>query len=272
MLERLLAFLREDLGFGDVTTESVVGGGVARGRVIAREEGVLAGMEEATLLLEHFGVEAAPEKMDGEEFGKGENLLGFCGEAKTVLPLERVVLNVMMRMSGIATATREAAGIAKRHNLEVACTRKTSPGFSYFEKKAVRLGGGQSHRFHLDDLVLLKDNHLALIPMEEAIPRARKNFTKKVEVEVKSAEEALKACRLGADIVMLDNFTPSGVEEVLMLINQGGYNVTVEVSGGINIGNLEEYAALKPNIISLGSLTTDSKWIDMSLELEPQRS
>ncbi len=267
ILERLLSYIRDDLGYGDVTTESILGEEKAKARVMAKEAGVLAGMEEVSVLLDHFGLEFMQKKKDGEAFEKGEVILEISGRARTILLLERVLLNLLMRMSGIATATKRAVEIAERYGVKITCTRKTTPGFGYFEKKAVKLGGGLTHRFHLDDLILIKDNHLALVELEEAVKKAKENFTKKVEVEVATVEEALKACDAGADIIMLDNFTPEQVEHALLLINQGGYSVTVEVSGGVTLENLGSYAALKPDVISLGSITTAAKWIDMSLEL-----
>lgn len=265
----MLEFVREDLGFEDVTSESTLQEERARARVLAKECGVLAGLEEARLLLEHIGADQSSEKSDGGEFAEGEEILSFSGRAKSLLAVERVLLNTMMRMSGVATLARRAVKIAEKYGVEVACTRKTTPGFGYFEKKAAKLGGAQTHRFHLDDLILIKDNHLALVGMERAVGRAKRNFTKKVEVEVKSIEQALKACELGADIVMLDNFSPGEVEEALRLIKQRGWWGTVEVSGGVTRENLEDYASLKPDVVSMGELTR-AEWIDMSIELEPE--
>ncbi len=267
IIERLLSYLRDDLGYGDITTDSIIGESDAEAVILAKEAGVLAGMEEALLLLEHFGLCFSQKRDDGKAFEKGEVLLEISGRAKSILNIERVLLNIFMKMSGIATTTKRAVEIADRYGVRVACTRKTTPGFGYFEKKAVKLGGGLTHRFHLDDLILIKDNHLVLVELEGAIARAKENFTKKVEVEVASAEEAVKACNAGADIVMLDNFTPEQVEHALLLINQSGHDVTVEVSGGITIENLNSYAKLKPDIISLSYITTAARWIDMSLKL-----
>jgi nicotinate-nucleotide pyrophosphorylase (carboxylating) len=265
----LLRFVEEDVAFGDITTESVLPEDVeALAEIVAKAQGVVAGVEEAKSLLEHFNLRCRVLKEDGEEVNPGDAILEIEGSARAILMLERVVLNLLMRMSGIATVTRRMVAIAQRYGVKIAGTRKTTPGFRYFEKRAIAIGGGDTHRFRLDDAVLIKDNHLALVGISEAIRRAKQvNFTKKVEVEVGSVEEAKVALEAGADIVMLDNLSVEDVKQVLTLVEQRGYHAIIEVSGGITPENLESYARLRPHVISMGYITTHAEWLDMSLRL-----
>jgi nicotinate-nucleotide pyrophosphorylase (carboxylating) len=264
-----MRFLEEDLGYEDITTSSVLPEDVkALAEIVAKAQGVVAGVEEAKALLEHFNLRCRALKEDGEDINPGDVILEIEGSARAILMLERVVLNLLMRMSGIATATRRMVAIAQRYGVKIAGTRKTTPGFRYFEKRAIAIGGGDMHRFRLDDAVLIKDNHLVLVDIGEAIRRAKQvNFTKKVEVEVGSVEEAKVALEAGADIVMLDNLSVEEVEHVLTLVEQRGYQAIIEVSGGITPDNLESYAKLRPHVISTGYITTRAEWLDMSLRL-----
>jgi len=264
-----MRFLEEDLGYEDITTSSVLPEDVkALAEIVAKAQGVVAGIEEAKALLEHFNLRCRALKEDGEDINPGDVILEIEGSARAILMLERVVLNLLMRMSGIATATRRMVAIAQRYGVKIAGTRKTTPGFRYFEKRAIAIGGGDTHRFRLDDAVLIKDNHLVLVDIGEAIRRAKQvNFTKKVEVEVGSVEEAKVALEAGADIVMLDNLSVEEVEQVLTLVEQRGYHAIIEVSGGITPENLESYARLCPHVISMGYITTHAEWLDMSLRL-----
>ncbi|WP_456475693.1 carboxylating nicotinate-nucleotide diphosphorylase [Candidatus Pyrohabitans sp.] len=268
-IAELLRFLEEDLGFEDITTASVLREDVeALAEVVTKESGVIAGVEDAKALIEHFNLSCRALKRDGEEVDRGEVVLEIEGSARAILMLERVVLNLLMRMSGIATLTRRMQEIAQRYGVRIAGTRKTTPGFRYFEKRAIAIGGGDTHRLRLDDCVLIKDNHLALVGMEEAIRRAKEaSFTKKVEVEVGSVAEAIAALEAGADIVMLDNFRQEDVEQVMLLVNQRGYSAMIEVSGGITPENLESYARLRPDVISTGCITTQAAWLDISMRL-----
>ena len=180
-------------------------------------------------------------------------------------------MNFLARMSGFSTMTREcvlSAGGAAR----IAATRKTTPGFRAFEKKAVFLGGGDRHRFNLSDAVLIKDNHIRILGLKECLRRAKENasFTKKIEVEVESLEEMMLAARGGADIIMFDNMSPQMIERGVELLREMGLRekVMLEASGGINPANIPQYAQSGVDIISLGALTKDARWIDLSLEME----
>ncbi len=270
-LDYLLGFLREDAPFGDVTSEAVVPEGTkARAMIIAKQEGIIAGVEEAKALFEHFGVEVGVKKHDGERVKRGDVILELSGDALSILLVERTALNVMGRMSGIATEVRRLVDKVKAVNprVRVAGTRKTL--LKPLDKKAIFIGGGEPHRFSLSDAILIKDNHLALVSLEEAIRRAKAfSVYKIVEVEVEILEDALRAARAGADVVMLDNMTPGEITETIEALKREDLRdgVKIEVSGGITPENIEEYAALDVDVISLGYLTHSVKNFDVSLEM-----
>ncbi len=269
-LQQLINYLAQDVGMQDITAQ-LVPEGECTAEVVAKQDGILSGLEEALLLARHFGIHAESKFKDGMKFKKGDVIVTFTGENRKILTLERVVLNILMRMSGIATLTRRAVDIAGKYGVKIACTRKLTPGFGYFEKKAVKAGGGLTHRLHLDDLFLIKDNHLALADLREMVSKAKQDFTKKVEVEVSSIQEALEACKAGADIVMLDNFTVEEASHAILVLRQNYPEVIIELSGGITLENLREYVELKPDVISMGMLTTSSAWVDMSLRVKGKR-
>ena len=267
----LLRFIEEDAPFGDVTSEAVIPEGIkARAVIIAKQDGIIAGVEEAKALFEHFGVKVSVKKRDGEEAKKGDVILELEGDARAILLVERTALNVMGRMSGIATEVRRLVEKVKPVNpkVRVAGTRKSL--LKPIDKRAIIIGGGEPHRFSLSDAILIKDNHLALVPLEEAIKRA-KSFSvyKVVEVEVESLEDAIKAARAGADVVMLDNMTPEEIAETVEALKREGLRdrVKIEVSGGITPENIEEYAKLDVDVISLGYLTHSVRNFDVSLEI-----
>lgn len=273
--EKLRKFLEEDLGQGDLTTlVTVPSGTVVEAEIIAKEPGVIAGVEEALTLLESFDLKANALVSDGAKVEENTVVLKIVGDARAVLSVERTLLNLLTRMSGIATTTSrliekvQSAG----YKTQIACTRKVAPGLLYFDKKAVMLGGGDTHRMHLDDLILIKDNHLAIAgSVNQAVRKARTavSFVKKIEVEVSTVKEALKAAKAGVDIIMLDNFSPKRVKEAITLLETEGYRnkVLIEASGGINERNLLEFAATGVDIISLGEITDSAKALDMSLEV-----
>lgn len=221
------------------------------------------------MLFKHFNIDYSTKFSDGDEIKPRDTIISFSGKARDILTVERTVLNVMMRMSGVSTVTRQLTDICSKYGVIVAGTRKNTPGFRYFEKKAIEIGGGDPHRFGLHDCYLIKDNHIQVTGIENAIKLAKsKYFTKKIEIEVQNTEEALQAASLGVDIVMLDNFPGDALKNTLFLIKEKGFICQIEISGGVLPGNIEEYARLKPDIISLGYLTTGSKWLDFSLDME----
>jgi len=272
---KLLQLLSDDIGRGDVTTATVIPqGAVAEALVIAKETGVAAGLEEITILSESLGLKAEGAVSDGAEIKKGQIAVKISGDAQTILSAERTMLNLLSRMSGIATATKWL--VEKLHKVglatTIAATRKSAPGLSYFDKKAVLLGGGDPHRLHLDDMILIKDNHIAIVgSVEAAIEKAKlkSSFSKKIEVEVTKASDALRAAKTGADIVMLDNFSPKQVRQTVESFKKEGFfgKVLLEASGGITDGNVLEYALTGVDVLSLGALTHSVRALDVSLEI-----
>ena len=272
--DKLKQILVDDIGHGDITVTTVIPPNiVAKAKVIAKENGVAAGVEEILIFAEHLGLKAQAKVKDGQAIQNQQVILQFTGDAQTILSVERTILNFLSRMSGIATKTKTLTEKLKKINGEVrlAATRKSAPGLLYFDKKAVAVGGGDPHRLHLDDMILIKDNHLAIVGgIKEAIKRAKTHasFSKKIEVEVTNLEDALKAAEAGADIVMLDNFSPKEATEANKALKKAGFNrVIVEASGGITAENLMEYAKAKVDIISLGELTQSVRALDLSLEI-----
>ena len=272
--EKLLKLLAEDVGQGDVTTDAIVSSDcTAEAEVIVKSEGIVAGIGEAVVLAEALGLQADCDVSDGEKVANGQVIMSLTGDAATVLTVERTLLNLLSRMSGIATATRALTERIHTAKLKtrIAATRKSAPGLLYFDKKAVSIGGGDPHRLHLDDMVLIKDNHIVVVGnMAKAVKLAKENasFTKKIEVEVTSAEDALKAAELGVDIVMLDNFSAAEIKELKKQWDKEGFSgVLLEASGGITSENVLEYAATGVDLISLGELTHSVKALDISLEI-----
>jgi len=277
--EKIRRFLEEDLGQGDITTLlTIPPGTIVEAEIVAKESGVIAGIEEVRTLLESFGFQVRVLVPDGSRVEEKTTVLEMVGDARTMLSIERTLLNLLTRMSGIATATSRLIDKVRRagYKTRIACTRKVAPGLSYFDKRAVMVGGGDTHRLHLDDLIIVKDNHLAIVgTVGEAVKKVREavSFSKKIEIEVSTEKEALEAAKAGADIVMLDNFSPQQIKETTALLeNKGlrGKNL-IEASGGINERNVLEFAATGVDILSLGEITDSVKALDMSLEVAKVR-
>ena len=271
-LEDLLRFVREDAPWGDVTTDAVVPDVACRAVVRAKDSGTLAGLAEARALFEQFGVTVRERSADGRAVASGTVLLELDGPARAILLVERTALNIIGRMSGIATRTREAVDAVRQVSptVRIAATRKTAPGLRMLDKKAVVLGGGDPHRYCLSDMVLIKDNHLALVPLPEAVRRAKmQSLYRAVEVEVETTEDAVTAAEAGADIILLDNMTPDAVRETVRALAGRGLRerVALEVSGGVAGGDLAGYAATGIDIISMGALTHTVRNFDVSLDV-----
>jgi len=274
--EKIRRFLEEDLGQGDITTSLLIPDEtIVEGEIVAKEEGIIAGIKEATMFLESQDFQVEAPIRDGSRVKEKTVILKITGDARTLLSIERLLLNILTRMSGIATKTYRliekvrGAGFKTR----VACTRKVAPGLSYFDKKAVMLGGGDTHRLHLDDLVLIKDNHLAIVGnIQKAVKQVREtvSFSKKIEIEVSKAKEALEATKSGADIVMLDNFSSKEIRETMLMLKKNRLRdkVLIEASGGINEQNILEYVATGIDVVSLGEITDSPKALDISLEIK----
>jgi len=267
--------LAEDLGQGDITTALIVpADSTAEAEIIAKEAGVIAGMEEAKILLESLGLKAEISVSDGEKIKAKSALMKITGDTRTMLSVERTLLNIISRMSGIATITRKLIEKIRKAKLKtkVACTRKVAPGLLYFDKKAVLIGGGDTHRLHLDDMILIKDNHIAVAgSIKKAMEKVRKDvsFSKKIEVEVTKVKDVLAAARGGADIIMLDNFSPEQIEKAIKLLKKERLfgKVSLEASGEITAENILAYASKGIDIISLGEITHSAKALDISLEI-----
>jgi len=272
--DKLRQILADDIGQGDVTVAAVIPSNLnVKAEVVAKEDGVVAGIEEATFFAETLGLTVKAKVSDGEKIKNRQVLMQISGDAQTILSVERTMLNLLSRMSGIATKTRTLTERLKKAKVKakIAATRKSAPGLLYFDKKAVVIGSGDPHRLHLDDMILIKDNHLAIVgSVEEAVKKAKANasFTKKIEVEVTNVEDALKATKVGADIVMFDNFSPKQAKEASQALKKAGFgSVLLEVSGGIIGDNLMQYAKANVDIISMGEITNSVKALDISLEI-----
>jgi len=273
-LEQLISnALAEDIGDGDHSTLASISPG-ANGKAILKikEEGILAGMEVARKIFTHMepGAVFKAYKKDGDAMKKGE--LAFEVEAKvhTILQCERLVLNCMQRMSGIATLTRKYVEELEGYHTRLLDTRKTTPNFRLLEKEAVRIGGGVNHRFGLYDMIMLKDNHIDYCGgIENAINKAwnyvqAKKPGLKIEVETRSIDDVKKVMAIGkVDRILLDNFEPAQIVEALKLI-QGKYET--EASGGINLANIEDYAETGVDFISSGAIIHQARSLDLSLK------
>lgn len=273
--EKLRRFLEEDIGQGDITTYlTILKNTIVEAEIVVKEAGLVAGIEEALVLCESLNLRTKALTSDGTQVKPKTSILHIVGEARSLLSAERTLLNILSRMSGIATMTNRLVGKVRTagYKTRVACTRKVAPGLGYFDKKAVFLGGGDTHRLRLDDLVLIKDNHIKIVgSVKEAVRKASESasFSKKVEVEVASIEDALEAVKAGADIIMLDNFSPTSLKETVSFLKKEGVRskVLLEASGGIIEKNILEYAATGVDIISIGEITHSIKALDMSLEV-----
>jgi len=256
-------WLQEDLGRHDVTNEVP---GETTGRLVAKEDGVVAGVDAARAVFEYLdiAVETAVER--GDAVAAGETVLVVEGPARAVLRGERVAVNLVGHASGIATRTRRAVDAAREvaEDVRVAGTRKTTPGLRGVEKRAIAAGGGDTHRLDLSHMVMVKDNHIAELGLAGAIEqfRERASFATQIEVEVETPEDGPRAAAAGADIVLFDNLSPAAVERGVDALPE---ETLAEASGGITVETVPEYAATGVDIVSMGSLTHSSSALDYSL-------
>jgi len=265
--------LEEDIGDGDHSTLCCIDAD-AKGKAILKikEEGILAGIEVAETIFKYVEptVLFTAYKKDGDKMQFGEIAFEVQAKVHTILSCERLVLNCMQRMSGIATLTRQYVDKLKGYSTKLLDTRKTTPNFRLLEKEAVRIGGGTNHRFGLYDMIMLKDNHIDYCGgIEKAIAKAntyvqQKNLDLKIEIETRSLDDVKKVIQVGkVHRIMLDNFTPQQIEKALKIIN-GKYET--EASGGINLENIQEYAATGVDYISSGAIIHQAKSLDLSLK------
>ena len=269
--------LAEDISQGDVTSEVLIPPELqGKASILVKAGGILAGGEIAKRVFLKVDPSLMVEVLikDGAKVQPGDIVVTIFGSVVSILKAERVALNFLQRLSGIASQTAQC--IAKTHGFIVSITdtRKTTPGLRLLEKYAVRMGGGQNHRLHLGDGILIKDNHLAALralgmSLKDIVTRAKQNAPQglKVEVEVGTAQEALDAVEAGADIIMLDNMSPDEMRHIADLVSG---QVKIEASGGITRDNVRAVAGAGVDAISIGALTHSSKALDISLELEPQ--
>lgn len=263
-------FIQEDLGPYDLSCILVPEREV-EAIIFSKEECTLAGIDVAMSIFRYFGLQATTSHRDGDQIPAGETIFFLKGSSVSMLRSERLSLNFLGHLSGIATMTNKCVQIVREFSdARVACTRKTIPGMRSLEKQAVMAGGGDTHRFGLSDCIMLKDNHIKLMGFEAAIKEAKKraSFTQKIEVEVESMEDALLVAGLEVDIIMLDNMSPGEVLRTVQTLKKAGLkeHVVIEVSGNINIVNLEEYAKTGVDVISMGSLIHAARWIDVSMD------
>jgi len=269
----ILNALKEDIGAGDYSTLSCVPE-TAQGsaELLVKENGILAGVEVAKRILFLFDATLQMKQVlaDGDAVKKGDIAFYVTGSSRSILTVERTLLNVMQRMSGIATQTSEIVQSVSACNVKILDTRKTTPGFRLFEKMAVKIGGGENHRFGLYDMIMLKDNHIDYAGGIEAAILATHEYLKsnllnlKIEIEVRNRTELEEVLRVGkVDRIMLDNFSPNQLIEVLQIIPS---SFETEASGGITKENVLDYAKTGVNYISLGALTHSAKSLDLSLK------
>ncbi|NLK25373.1 MAG: carboxylating nicotinate-nucleotide diphosphorylase [Euryarchaeota archaeon] len=264
------SFLCEDVGQGDITTLALVGSETGTARIKTNEACVLAGLDEAIEIFRHLGIQAVPLAEDGDTVAAEASVLSIEGPLRAILTGERLALNMLMRMSGIATITQGIVHACRQRNPAslVAATRKTTPGFRKFEKKAVALGGGDPHRYGLDDAILIKDNHIAVVgSITESVKRAKKvSFTKKVEIEVEDLGGAEEAAKAGADIILLDNMSPEEARRCTEAVRRVNDRIIVEASGGITPENAPDYAEVV-DVVSLGWITHSARAVHFSLNV-----
>jgi len=273
--QKLQEFLKEDLGHGDVTTFATIPAGVTvEAEVRTKEAGVIAGLEEAIVLGESLGVQVKTTVVNGAEVKPKTVLLKIIGDARTLLSMERTLLNLLSRMSGIATTTKQIVEKIRKagYKTRIASTRKVAPGLAYFDKKAVVIGSGDAHRSGLDDMVLIKDNHIAIAGgATQAVRKAREStsFSKKIEIEVTNSDDAVKVAEAKVDVIMLDNLQPTQIKDALEKLEKKRLrnHVLVEASGRINEKNVLEFAATGVDILSLGEITQNAKALDMNLKV-----
>ncbi|MDR0952334.1 MAG: carboxylating nicotinate-nucleotide diphosphorylase [Oscillospiraceae bacterium] len=272
--ELLLSSLREDLGGGDITTECCVAeDAVSGGRFVAKADGVICGLAVAARVFALLDrkIVFTPRTLDGERVSTGEVIAEIEGPSRGILTGERLALNLLQHLSGVATMTAQAASQISGTGAKIVDTRKCTPGLRVLEKYAVRVGGGSNHRFNLSDGVLIKDNHIAAagsISSAVSAAKATVPHTMKIEVEVSSLEGVREALDAGADIIMLDNMDCAAMSEAVSLIDS---RALTEASGNMGERDLREVAETGVDFISIGALTHSVKALDISLQITDKR-
>ncbi|MBT3328764.1 MAG: carboxylating nicotinate-nucleotide diphosphorylase [Nitrosopumilus sp.] len=265
--KQLLQFLAEDIGKGDITSALLTKKKISV-KIISREKGIIAGSKYAKEIFKLKGCEAKILIKDGSKIKPNQTIMKITGNASKILTCERTALNIITRMSGIATQTNQ---LVKKIPIKTKlyATRKTAPGLRYFDKEAVEIGGGKKHRLRLDEMVMIKDNHIAVEKSLLSLIKKTKKKYKKFEVEVENTQDAVLAAQEGATIIMLDNFSPIQIIKTIKILKNKKLRkkVLLEASGGINSKNISKYGKTGVDIISIGSITNSVKGIDVSLEI-----
>ena len=273
--QKLIRFIQEDIEYGDITSDLVPNIPV-QAEIIVKQDCLLCGVKFAEILLKCFDIEFQSFFKDGENVKNGDTVTQLKGMSRDILVLERTILNLLMRLSGIASYTqRLVKKVTKSNqNISIASTRKTTPGLRYFEKYAVKLGGGDPHRWNLSDTILIKENHLKLFQgdkIERMLVKAKEqsSFTKKIDIEVENLTELRTVLKFSPDIIMLDDFSLEDVFKAIKIVqkDQRKQHPLIEVSGGISEENIEQYLIPGINIISVGVLTHTVKPIDFALKI-----
>ncbi len=263
--------LAEDIGRGDITTNALIDSGArAAFSFVPREDIILCGLPVIARIFDKFGINQSAGHKDGDKIAMGETIVKITGNARAILTAERVSLNLLQHMTGIATLTDKYVERIKHTKAKILDTRKTMPGLREIEKYAVTIGGGKNHRMRLDDGVLIKDNHLTICGgVKEALKAARVNLPyTKIEIECETMEQAKEALENGADMLLLDNMQPVLLKEIVALV-QG--RVPLEASGGVNLDNVREIAETGVDFISVGALTHSAPNADIGLDMEQHR-
>ncbi|WP_415407378.1 carboxylating nicotinate-nucleotide diphosphorylase [Sulfurovum sp. CS9] len=269
----LKALVAEDVGRGDLFSRISTGKPI-RAYIIAKSDGVFAGREYVEALAEMYDLSLIWEVRDGESFTKGKKLLFISGDSKTILSLERSILDMVLHASSIATLTAQYVEAIKETGVKLLDTRKTRPLLREFEKYAVRCGGGINHRMGLDDCLMLKDTHLQTIDDLDAFMkevRQKIPFTSKVEIECENLEMVKRAMKAGADIVMCDNMSLDETKEVVAFRNENYSHILLEASGNVTLDTIASIAKTGVDAISSGSVIHQANWIDLSMKVESGR-
>lgn len=274
LLQKLRNFLGEDIGYGDITSGIIPYAEEGKAKIFAKSSGIVAGIEEARHLFSDNGINVDSKCEDGDKIEKGVIIMELEGNLRHILMVERTALNFLMKLSSIATSTADFVKVVRKQGLKtiIAATRKTTPGFSYFEKKAVYLGGGDPHRWNLSDMVLLKDTHLKFYNrnIKQLMDKAHQqvSFSKKIELEIENPLDVPLAISQGVDIIMLDNMTPQEITTVIATVKPSS-NIIFEASGNITKENILEYAKSGVDIISSSAIIFHPhKHVDFSLRLK----
>lgn len=272
MKSELKKILKEDIGSGDLTS-SIVFPKKCIAEIACNEDCVIAGLEEAKFLFNLNGVKANSGLKDGSFVKKGKIVLKIQGLNQNILSVERAALNVLGRMSAIATQCKMAQEIVGKKKPQIALTRKTMPGFNLFDKKAAEIAGAWPHRINLSDAVLVKENHLHFFskPFNAVVCAKVENAGKKpkfIEIEVQNLNEAISAAKANPDIIMLDNFSPKNAKKAIDAVKKINSKIKIELSGGIDFSNLKNFAKLNADFISMGCLSKNAGMIDFSLNFK----